>query len=75
MKVNFEVKACKDGVPSLAYNAQGFDRTLCDMWKLENRVSEKTDNRRQKFQFNEGDFILYDLSRSMSDDYKSGGTF
>lgn len=72
--VNFTIYTVKDGQKHLLYNAQSVDSGYCDMWVKENRVSTKKDSWGQMFNFKEGDFILYDLSSSMSDDYKTGGT-
>ena len=67
----------------IAYNARdkntegdklGYDHGFGDMWEIEDRAATKTDSWLQIFNFNEGDFILYDLEASMSSDYKSGGT-
>ena len=52
----------------------GYDPGFGDMWEIEDRAAAKTDSWLQKFNFREGDFILYDLDASMSSDYKSGGT-
>ena len=67
----------------IAYNARdkntegdklGYDHGFGDMWEIEDRAATKTDSWLQIFNFNEDDFILYDLEASMSSDYKSGGT-
>ena len=81
--VNFNLTSYKNDTPHLAYNARdkntegdklGYDPGFGDMWEIEDRAATKTDSWLQKFNFREGDFILYDLDASMSSDYKSGGT-
>lgn len=81
--VNFNITSYKNDTPHLTYNARdkntegdklGYDPGFGDMWEIEDRAATKTDSWLQTFNFNEGDFILYDLEASMSSDYKSGGT-
>lgn len=68
--VNFTINTVNSGTLSLGYNAE----KGCNMWSIEGRTSTKTDNAGNKFNFAEGDFVLFDLDRSASDDYGSGGT-
>ena len=74
MLVNFHVSLYDGQLETLTYNAQEKDTTLGNMWDMEKRVSFQKDEDGQEFNFVDGDFILYDLSKAMSDDYKSGGT-
>lgn len=46
----------------------------CNMWTIEQFVNTKIDSTGVKFKFEDGDFILYDLTKSGADDYSSGGT-
>ena len=72
--VRFKINTVKGGEDHLFYDATETSSGYCDMWKTENAVASKTDSRGQTFNWTEGDFVLYDLSSSMSDDYKMGGT-
>lgn len=72
--VRFDIHTVKGGDDHLFYDATDTLSSYCDMWKTEGMVMSKKDSRGQTFHWAEGDFVLYDLSRSMSDDYKMGGT-
>lgn len=77
--VNFKPVSYEGGKEHLLYNSQVGDnknkKEFINMWEIENRQSKKTDKNGQAFNFNEGDFILYDLDKNvMDDDYSSAGT-
>lgn len=77
--VNFKPVSYEGGREHLLYNSQVGDnknkKEFINMWEIENRQSKKTDKNGQVFNFNEGDFILYDLDKNvMDDDYSSAGT-
>lgn len=77
--VNFKPVSYEGGKEHLLYNSQVGDnknkKEFINMWNIENRQSKKTDKNGQAFNFNEGDFILYDLDKNvMDDDYSSAGT-
>lgn len=77
--VNFKPVSYEGGREHLLYNSQVGDnknkKEFINMWEIENRQSKKTDKNGQAFNFNEGDFILYDLDKNvMDDDYSSAGT-
>ena len=77
--VNFKPVSYEGGREHLLYNSQVGDnknkKEFINMWEIENRQSKKTDKNGQAFNFNEGDFNLYDLDKNvMDDDYSSAGT-
>lgn len=72
--VNFDIRTIKAGEEHLSYDGTVLDPNHLDMWKMEESCKSKMGDWFQKFVFNEGDFIVYDLKTSMSRDYRSGGT-
>ncbi len=72
--VNFNIRTIKAGEEHLSYDGTVLDSGHLDMWKMEDSCKSKMGDWFQKFTFNEGDFIVYDLKTSMRRDYRSGGT-
>ena len=42
----------------------------CRMWELQGGIKTKTDTYGNEFSFTSGDFILYDLEKSLNEDVK-----
>ncbi len=87
--VNFEIRTVDGGVYHLAYNAAGMNTADytdgedeiklagdCNMWSVEQFIKQKKSDNGVTFNFEDGDFLVYDLSATSNatDDYTSGGT-
>lgn len=73
--VNFDIETIQNGTRHLSYINRGNSPAgYCSMWRLEGFPYSKTDSMGSSFDFIDGDYILYDLRHSASEDYKSGGT-
>lgn len=73
--VNFDIETIKDKERHLSYiNAANASDGYCNMWKLEGFQYSKKDCKDHTFTFKSGDYALFDLNRSVSDDYQTGGT-
>ncbi len=63
--VSFDVYALKDGKKRLTLSAGS-----CKMWELQGGIKTKTDIYGNTFEFTSGDFVLYDLQKSLNEDVK-----
>ena len=73
--VQFQIETIQDGERHLSYiNPVNEQYGYCNMWKLEGFTYNKKDCKGNKFVLQDGDYAFFDLSRSVSDDYVSGGT-
>lgn len=73
--VNFQIETVQNGERHLSYiNAENANSGYCNMWKREGYQYTKVDNKGNKFNFKDGDYVLYYTDKSVSQDYISGGT-
>ena len=73
--VNFDIETIKSDKRYLSYiNPENSLNGYCNMWNMEGYQYSKTDNKGNVFNFNDGDYILYDTEHSAGKDYISGGT-
>ena len=73
--VNFQIETVQNGDRHLSYiNAENANSGYCNMWKREGYQYMKVDNKGNKFNFIDGDYVLYYTDKSVSQDYISGGT-
>lgn len=75
LAVLFDIETIQEGKRHLSYiNGNNAKFGYCNMWKMEGFSNQKTDPSGNLFEFQDGDFVFYDLGRSAAKDYKSGGT-
>lgn len=68
--INFDIQLIRNEKPYISYtNIKNVKEGYCNMWNLEGFVYNK-----QQFLFNDGDCMLYNLSKSAATDYKNRGT-
>ena len=73
--VNLNIVTVQDGFQELSYtNLDNEAEGYCNMWKLQNFQYEKRDFQNNRFQFEDGDFLMIDLKASAKKDYGSHGT-
>lgn len=84
--VNFEITSVNNGIRSLGYDATRYNDDSnvtnktsgeCNMWLTESYKDSDTSSTGIEFNFEEGDFLVYDLSSGTDGavkDYTSGGT-
>lgn len=73
--VNFQIETVKNGERHLSYiNAENTKSGYCNMWKREGYQYTKVDYKGNKFNFMDGDYVLYYTDKAVSQDYISGGT-
>ena len=74
--MNFEIKTIQDRSFYLDYK-NDFNSTMygcCNMWNVEGMVRKKTDYLGNQFLVEPGDIAWFNISKSVSTDYVSGGT-
>lgn len=73
--VNFTIETIQDGKRHLSYiNPTNSSSGYLNMWKREGYQYEKIDYNGVKFNFIDGDYVLYYTDKSAAKDYISGGT-
>lgn len=73
--IHFDIVSVKENERYLSYrNEENEKEGYCNMWNQEGFEHKKTDVEQEKWNFEEGDVFLYDLSHSMGIDYRIGGT-
>lgn len=76
--VNFNIKAIdSEGTEKLSYTNKGNNRGELNrsMWSKEGWVSKKKNSDGIEFEFQEGDFLIYNLSSSIYEDYMMDGLY
>lgn len=73
--VNFDIVTVHNEKRYLSYvNEDNYLRGYCNMWKTEGFVYSRKDTFGTSFQFEDGDYIIYDLNQSAARDYQAAGT-
>lgn len=73
--VNFEIETIHEGQPYLSYiNLKNTKEGYCNMWNMEGYQYKQKNCMGKEMNFKNGDYALFDLKRSVKDDYVSGGT-
>lgn len=73
--VNFEIETIKNGKRHLSYiNKENYNQGYCNMWQKEGFLYEKKDFSENKYNFKDGDYVLYYTDKSVKNDYIEGGT-
>lgn len=74
--VNLEIKVYdKDGKERLSYLNKVHEDYYCNMWKMEGPIIGKSDNGRVTMYFEPGDFMIYSVEHSATEDYVVGGIY
>ena len=73
--VNFSIETIQNGKRHLSYiNPTNVKDGYCNMWKQSGFTYKKKDCKGNIFTFQDGDYAVFDLNRSVKDDYITGGT-
>lgn len=73
--LHFDITLIKKGEPYLNYeNKINAENGYCNMWEKEGFIKEKTDYKKNRFLFENGDILLYSIEKSAKKDYHIGGT-
>jgi len=74
--VNLEIKVYdKDGKERLSYLNKVHEDYYCNMWKMEGPIIGKSDNGRVTMYFEPGDFMIYSVEHSATEDHVVGGIY
>lgn len=73
--INFDIETIKNDARYLSYiNPTNFPHGYCNMWNKQGYQYTKIDEESNTFNFQDGDYILYDTNQSAAIDYISRGT-
>lgn len=73
--ISFTIQTLQNNIPHLSYtNVKNAMSGYCNMWKTEGFSYQKTDFKGNKYQFQDGDTLIYSLNQSAAKDYLSSGT-
>ncbi|BCN30250.1 DUF5704 domain-containing protein [Anaeromicropila herbilytica] len=73
--INFDIETIQNNERHLSYiNKENAKFGYCNMWNREGYLYKKKDYKNNEFDFEDGDFVLYDVNKSAAKDYISSGT-
>lgn len=73
--VDIDIQTIKNGANHLSYeNAINAAKGYCDMWSVEGFQTRRTDSDKTAFSLNEGEVMVFDLQKTIYNDYESVGT-
>lgn len=73
--VYFDITTYENGSPNLSYeNTENAAAGYCDMWNVEGFRIQRTDSDGTEFSLKEGEVFVFDLQKTLLDDYESIGT-
>jgi len=74
--INLDIKVYDDnGKARLSYVNKENEEQYCNMWRLEGAPISKSSKGKMAFTFEDGDFMIYSVEQSASDDYVVGGIY